>query len=150
MRNALLGSGLFAAILLNGAAFASAAPACAAAPPALGKYTPTAEAKAIPAATFLDAQGDEKSLADSRGKGLVVNFWATWCAPCVKEMPALDRLSAGLGDDDIKVLALSADRGGAPVVKEFYAKNGIRNLPVMIDAKGAVARALAVPGLPTT
>jgi thiol-disulfide isomerase/thioredoxin len=150
MRNALLGSGLFAAILLNGAAFASAAPACAAAPPALGKYTPAAEAKPIPAATFLDAQGDEKSLADSRGKGLIVNFWATWCAPCVKEMPALDRLAAAAGGRGLRVLALSADRGGAPVVRKFYEVNGIGHLPVAFDTQSRVARAVGVDGLPTT
>ena len=151
MGSALLGFGLVAAILLNGATFASSAPAaCASPPPALGKYKPTAEAKEIPAATFLDADGNEKSPADFRGKGLVLNFWATWCAPCVKEMPALDRLAAAAGDRGLRVLALSADREGAPVVRTFYEVNRVGHLPVAVDTLSRVARAVGVDGLPTT
>jgi thiol-disulfide isomerase/thioredoxin len=151
MRSALLGFGLAAAILLNGAAFASPAPAaCASPPPALGKYKPTAETREIPTATFLDAEGNEKSLVDFRGAGLVLNFWATWCAPCVKEMPALDRLAANAGGRGLRVLALSADREGAPVVRAFFEVNGVGHLAVTVDKLSRVARAVGVDGLPTT
>jgi thiol-disulfide isomerase/thioredoxin len=151
MRSALLGFGLIAAILPNGAAFASSAPAaCASPPPALGKYKPTLDMKEIPAAAFLDADGNEKSLADLRGKGLVVNFWATWCAPCVREMPALDRLGETGGQRGVRVLAISADREGAPVVRKFYEVNRVGHLPVAVDKLSRVARAVGVDRLPTT
>jgi thiol-disulfide isomerase/thioredoxin len=151
MRSVLLGLSLVAAILLKGAGYASASPvACASPPPTLGKYKPAQDAKEIPAATFVDGDGNEKSLADLRGKGIVVNFWATWCAPCVKEMPALDRLAAVAGQHGLRVLALSADREGAPVVRRFYDVNAIRHLPVAVDTMSRAARAVGVDGLPTT
>jgi thiol-disulfide isomerase/thioredoxin len=124
--------------------------ACASAPPALGKFRQTLGSKDVPHATFLDDAGNEKSLADLRSPGLVVNFWATWCAPCVKEMPALDRLARVGGERGLQVLALSADREGASVVREFYDKNNIRHLPVAIDKLSRVARAVGIDGLPTT
>jgi hypothetical protein len=65
-------------------------------------------------------------------------------------MPALDRLSAQVEEDGIRVFALSEDRGGGPIVERFYAKNDIRHLPVMIDRGGKVVRALTTPGLPMT
>jgi thiol-disulfide isomerase/thioredoxin len=151
MRSVLLGLALTAAIVPNGASFASSAPvACASPPPALGKYQPAPEGKHIPTTAFIDADGNQKSLADLRGDGLIVNFWATWCAPCVKEMPALDRMAGAAPDRGLRVLALSADREGASVVRKFYDVNGIRHLPVAIDKMSRVARAIGIHGLPTT
>lgn len=151
MRRSLLVVGLVAAILLNGAAFASSAPvACASPPPDLGKYQPAKEGKHIPTTAFIDRDGNEKSLADLRGQGLIVNFWATWCAPCVKEMPALDRLAEATGPRGLRVLALSADREGASVVRRFYDVNKISHLPVALDKMSRVARAIGIDGLPTT
>ncbi len=124
-------------------------PACAAPPPALGKYQPGKPGAALPAAPFVAADGSERPLEALRGKPLLVNFWATWCAPCVKEMPALDRLAAQ-PPAGLQVLTLSADREGAAVVRQFYEANGIRNLPVALDKTGRVARAAGVSGLPTT
>ncbi|MBI2584574.1 MAG: TlpA family protein disulfide reductase, partial [Rhodospirillales bacterium] len=85
-----------------------------------------------------------------RGEGVVLNLWATWCAPCVREMPQLDRLKGLLAGDGIRVLALSEDGGGAPLVKKFYDVNGIKNLEVLIDVGGNVLRDLRIRGLPTT
>jgi thiol-disulfide isomerase/thioredoxin len=99
---------------------------------------------------FLDAEGRETRLDSLRGKGLVVNFWATWCPPCVAEMPALDRAQAALARDGIEVLALSSDRGGRAQVEPFYARTGVRHLPVLLDPRGAAGRAFGVRGLPTT
>ena len=99
---------------------------------------------------FVNAQGAEKTLADYRGRGVVLNFWATWCAPCVKEMPQLDRLEKILEPDEIEVLALSEDRAGGPLVEKFFRINKIRNLDVLIDRGGKVLRGSKTRGLPTT
>jgi thiol-disulfide isomerase/thioredoxin len=100
--------------------------------------------------TFVDGEGRSRILAEFRGEGVVLNLWATWCAPCVREMPQLDRLKERLASDGIRVLALSEDRGGAPLVKKFYDVNGIKNLEVLIDVGGNVLRDMRIRGLPTT
>lgn len=106
----------------------------------------------LPAFAFRDAEGAERTLAhpDFAGRGVVLNLWATWCAPCVAEMPALDRLAEALAGEGVVVLALSADRGGAEVVRPFYARVGLRHLGVWLDRGGAAGRALGARGLPTT
>jgi thiol-disulfide isomerase/thioredoxin len=103
-----------------------------------------------PPITFNDAEGTARRLADFAGKGLVVNFWATWCAPCVAEMPALDRLQAAVAGEGILVLALSSDRGGRAQVEPFYGRVGIRHLGLWLDPRMAAGRSLGVRGLPTT
>jgi thiol-disulfide isomerase/thioredoxin len=131
---------------------ARAGDSCAAPPPSLSKFQPAKERAALPTLPFDDGSGRDRSLAEFRGKGAVINFWATWCAPCVREMPALDRLAAsapGVGDG-FSVIALSADREGAAVVRRFYDANGIRNLAVAVDKQNRVSRSLGVFGLPTT
>lgn len=99
---------------------------------------------------FVDGEGRSRILAEFRGEGVVLNLWATWCAPCVREMPQLDRLKERLAGDGIRVLALSEDRDGAPLVKKFYDVNGIKSLEVLIDVGGNVLRDLRIRGLPTT
>ncbi len=99
---------------------------------------------------FTDADGTPLSLADYRGRGVVLNLWATWCVPCVREMPSLDALARTVAASGIAVLPLSSDRQGAPVVQRFYADRGIKTLPVLLDPSSAVAHALNVRGIPTT
>ena len=106
--------------------------------------------RALAEAVFHDADGAERRIADFAGKGLVVNLWATWCPPCVEEMPALDRLARQVREEGIEVLALSQDRGGAKAVRAFYGRTGVRHLGIWLDPRGAAARAWGARGLPTT
>ncbi len=99
---------------------------------------------------FTMADGSAGSLADYPGKAVVLNLWATWCVPCVREMPALDELAKAVAASGVVVLPVSSDRGGAAVVQRFYTEHGIANLPVLLDPMGAMARGLNVRGIPTT
>jgi thiol-disulfide isomerase/thioredoxin len=102
---------------------------------------------ALPGVSFLTLDGGRKTLADYAGQKVVLNFWATWCIPCVAELPELDRLAAAGG---FTVLAVSADRGGAAVVKPFAAAHGITHLTLLLDPGTAAVQALGVAGFPTT
>ncbi len=104
----------------------------------------------LPELAFFDADGAALSPARYAGRALVINLWATWCPPCVAEMPAFDRAQAALRGEGILVLPLSSDRGGAGQVRPFYERLGLRELPILLDPRGAAARALGVRGLPTT
>jgi thiol-disulfide isomerase/thioredoxin len=104
----------------------------------------------LPELSFFDADGAALSPARYAGRALVINLWATWCPPCVAEMPAFDRAQALLRGEGIAILPLSSDRGGAAQVRPFYERLGLRELPILLDPRGAAARALGVRGLPTT
>ncbi len=104
----------------------------------------------VPAINFEDGQGQKQSLADFTGKVVVLNIWATWCVPCRKEMPALDRLQGALGGPDFSVVPLSLDRSGIDTVAKFYDDIGVRNLPIYVDTSGKAVRELGAVGLPTT
>jgi thiol-disulfide isomerase/thioredoxin len=104
----------------------------------------------VPEIQFENGQGEAMSLADFRGKVVLLNLWATWCAPCRREMPTLDRLQATLGGPDFQVVALSIDRQGLPVVKAFYQELGLEALSIYVDSSGKAQRALNALGLPTT
>ena len=99
---------------------------------------------------FTDASGTPRSLADYAGKGIVLNMWATWCMPCVAEMPALAAFASVVAKNGIVVLPLSSDRGGAAIVTKFYKDLGVADLPVLLDPMSAAAHALNVRGIPTT
>lgn len=104
----------------------------------------------VPEIQFKDTGGQSHSLAELHGKVVLLNVWATWCIPCRKEMPTLDRLQAALGGSDFEVVAVSIDRGGPEVVKKFYAEIGVQHLALRIDVLSQVLRALGTPGLPMT
>jgi thiol-disulfide isomerase/thioredoxin len=104
----------------------------------------------MPEIQFEDGQGTTLSLADFRGKVVLLNIWATWCAPCRREMPTLDRLQAELGGPEFEVVALSIDRTGLPAVREFYQEIGLETLPIYLDPSGKSQRELRVLGIPTT
>lgn len=108
------------------------------------------EPRAIPEHELRDAEDNPVSLVDHRGKILIVNFWATWCVPCRKEMPALDRLHATLGGESFAVLAINIDRNGLEKSRAFYDEHQIRSLAIHVDPGGKFAAATRVLGLPAT
>jgi thiol-disulfide isomerase/thioredoxin len=107
-------------------------------------------AKALPDVRFVDGDGRNRALADFRGKAVLLNVWATWCVPCRKEMPTLDRLQSALGGAYFQVVALSIDRQGLDVVRKFYGEIGVKHLDMHVDSSGKAARELGTVGLPTT
>lgn len=106
--------------------------------------------KALPDLRFVDGEGRKRALADFKGKVVLLNVWATWCTPCRKEMPTLDRLQNTLGGADFQVVALSIDRQGLDVVRKFYGEIGIKHLAVYVDRSSRAVRDLSAAGLPTT
>lgn len=152
-RRVLVGVAVLAAVVAATISFYTATRQTGTCGPGTGPmaaFRPTDGMPAVPDVSYVDGDGNAHALADLRGGGLVLNFWATWCAPCVAEMPALDRLQGRLGTGGIRVLPLSGDRNGAEAVRAFYAKTGVGHLPVAVDAGLKVARAFKVKGLPTT
>ncbi len=119
-------------------------------PPLSEGLRPVSPPQPVPDVPFLGADSTAHHLADFKGHGMVVNLWATWCAPCVAEMPSLEALSKALAPADIAVLPLSSDRGGAATVQAWYDSHDIKGLPVLLDPKGAMARAFNARGVPTT
>lgn len=105
---------------------------------------------AAPKLAFTTADGKPRTLADYVGQGVVLNLWATWCAPCVAEMPALNTLAGKLAADHIVVLPVSIDRTGAKAVEPFYKAHDITALPVLLDPAGDAPKAVGVTGIPTT
>lgn len=105
---------------------------------------------APPPLRFTDREGRELSLNNFLGRPVALNLWATWCSPCVVELPALDRLQASLGRRGPQVLALSLDRRGHLAVATAFQRLKIRRLRSLVDASGAASDQLKVTGLPTT
>ena len=106
--------------------------------------------RVLPDFGFKDSDARPMRISDYRGKVILLNLWATWCTPCRKEMPALDRLQARLGGPDFEVIALSVDRDGLSTVKVFYEQIGIRHLRIYMDESGQAMPELGVAAIPTT
>jgi thiol-disulfide isomerase/thioredoxin len=107
--------------------------------------------KPMPELQFNDMGGKALTLADFKGKVVLLNIWATWCGPCRKEMPTLDRLQAALGGPDFEVVPVSIDRKGMDAVSLFYVDMGIKNLGRFVAPEANHALdAIGVWGLPAT
>lgn len=109
-----------------------------------------AEPAPVSDAVFTHADGGEFRLSDFRGKHVLVNFWATWCAPCRKEMPMLSELQAEFGGDAFEVVTIATGRNELGAMKRFLSEVGVDNLPLYLDPRQALARDMAVLGLPIT
>ena len=114
------------------------------------EFQPLDQPRELPHLAFVDGDGRAIALADFRGRVVLLNLWATWCVPCRREMPALERLQAKLGGAEFIVLPLSIDRGGLPPVKRFYEELGLATLGVFVDQSGEATGKLATTGVPTT
>lgn len=101
-------------------------------------------------AVFLDENGGEMTLADLEGGHVVLNFWATWCAPCRKEMPSLANLQAQMGSDDFRVVTVASGRNPPEAIDRFFTEEGIEGLPKYRDPDMALSSGMAVAGLPIT
>lgn len=99
---------------------------------------------------FENAEGKAVTLARYRGQTVLVNFWATWCAPCRAEMPSLDALQQELGGADFQVVTIATGRNPLPAIRKFFAEVGVTGLPVLRDPKMALSRDMGVLGLPAS
>jgi thiol-disulfide isomerase/thioredoxin len=102
------------------------------------------------AISFIDDAGKTRALSDWAGRTVLLNLWATWCTPCKREMPALDRLQAALGGADFEVVAVNLDLGGPDKGKGFYEEIGLENLAYYHDPESRIFRAVNALGMPTT
>ncbi len=102
-----------------------------------------------PDLAFTDPGGNEIRLSDYRGQVILVNFWATWCAPCVEEMPALNRLQQEMGGEDFQVVTISLDRSMDEVV-DFFERFDLADLPIIHDGTMSSYTRIQTPGLPTS
>ncbi|MFT4150329.1 MAG: TlpA disulfide reductase family protein [Paracoccaceae bacterium] len=104
--------------------------------------------KSVPEAALLDGDDAPRALGEYRGRWVVLNFWATWCAPCRKEMPSLDRLQAAL--PGVAVVPVATGRNPVDGIHRFYDEAGVTNLPVLRDPTSAFGRQMGVLALPVT
>jgi thiol-disulfide isomerase/thioredoxin len=125
----------------------------AAVPPISGtvrNFTPTNPGRPAPIEPFYDVDGNEVTLEQFGSKVVLLNLWATWCAPCLKELPSLDRLQAQLGGDRFQVVAVSVDRRGIEAVRPYYEKLKISHLPIYVESHDRLAQVLGLQVLPST
>jgi len=106
--------------------------------------------RALPEISFLAGDEETKSLADWRGRVVLLNIWATWCLPCREEMPQLDQLQADLGGENFEVVAVNIDKGGGDKATTFLEETGAAHLARYADPSGKLFRKVRAVGMPTT
>ncbi len=109
-----------------------------------------ASPEAAPLAVFYDETGEEMTVADFAGQYVVLNFWATWCAPCRVEMPYLAALQDAMGSDAFRVVTVATGRNSEMAMANFFDEIGVTNLPLYRDPQQALAAGFGVLGLPLT
>lgn len=114
------------------------------------KLTVLEEPIAAPDTGFEDLAGNAMTLSDLRGRVVVLNFWATWCAPCREEMPTLSALDSALGGEEFRVVTMATGRNDAEAMARFMAEVGADGLTQYRDPRQALARSMGVLGLPVT
>jgi len=134
--------------ILSGVLAALAVPAQAAGE--MGKFEKAKVPKPLPDLEFQDADDKPLRFTDFRGQALLINFWATWCAPCVKEMPSLDKLQAKFPRDKFLVLPLSIDGPSRAKVAPFYKDQKLTHLGMYFDKGRKAMQGLNVSLLPTS
>lgn len=137
------------------ASIAGPAPARAADPPpflgAANQFTLLRPPRKAPWSPVTDGEGRVIDLAALlAGKVVVLNFWATWCAPCIIELPTLDALAGLRAGTDVAVVCVSVDQRGMEKVGPFWRERGFKHLAIRLDPRGELMRAFGARGLPTT
>ncbi len=116
----------------------------------VGSFLKVSPPRALTDFSFYDSEGHVVRLSDFRGKVVLVNLWATWCPPCIRELPALDRLQGRLGGESFMVLSLSLDRVGRKTVEKFFRRLKIQHLGLFVDPGHAASAAFPIDVLPAT
>lgn len=117
--------------------------------PVTGRFQKVAETPDIAGLIVSDPDGDV-DLGRYKGKALLINVWATWCPPCVAEMPSLDRLQAKLGSDHFAVVPVAVDEPNMAAVQDFMAKYQLQHLPVLLDLNHAIDHRIRLQSLPAS
>lgn len=141
------------ALTLPALVFQTRVEAATSGPPIVGpmiKFVASDPPVPVPDTPFIGADGESIKLADYKGQLVLLNFWATWCAPCIRELPSIEALSTSIQDTRFRVQLVSIDRGGAKVHGPFLEKLGITALTSASDPRAALLRALKGPGIPIT
>ncbi len=116
----------------------------------VGQFTVITPLRPAPLVPMLGPDGKEIDLSAYKGKVVLLNFWATWCAPCIREMPSLDMLQARLGGTSFAVVAVSIDRTGYAKIMPFLRRIRVTRLHVYLDKTSTLYRKFGVQALPTT
>jgi thiol-disulfide isomerase/thioredoxin len=119
-------------------------------PASLSPFVAGKAPSAVPTVAFSDAHGNRISLSQLKGRYILLNLWATWCAPCVRELPALARLQGAAGSARFEVIAVDVGRGTASDARAFLDDHGAKGLATYVDANLALLRAFGAYGLPLT
>jgi len=127
---------------------ALASPASPPVPHALSALTPVSQPKPAPNASFVDGKGQAQALSAFKGRVVILNLWATWCTPCVRELPAVGKLAAALGPGKIAVVAVNAGHDDAAATAAFLKAHGAANLAVYRDPGLSLLTAFGSQGLP--